>query len=160
MKCKECDACTLGYFESRPFSYVCIGTKEPFIVDDINQECTERRLTALKIQEDIEDMETKYKQNPYVDDEGIYVPVNEYVPIGMTSAYRQLIPKEIFVAAYEKWILSTQYKSVKEAPLPADAPKWEMCVDGYYPYCPVCMEEPPSGHMTRYCPNCGTRLGK
>ena len=153
MKCKECDACTLGYFKSRPFSYVCIGTKEPFIVDDINQECTERRVELIK--EDIEDMETYWKQNPYVGDDGIYVPIEEQVRIGMTSAYRNLIPKEVFVEAYNKYIKKD------DSPINEVAPeaKWEICTDGYYPYCPICGQESPSGYMTRYCPNCGTRLG-
>ena len=41
MRCKECNACMLGYFKSKPDAYVCIGVKEPFIIDDINVECTE-----------------------------------------------------------------------------------------------------------------------
>ena len=41
MKCIECNACRKGYFESRSNAYVCIGVKEPFVIDDINCECTE-----------------------------------------------------------------------------------------------------------------------
>lgn len=41
MKCRECDCCRKGYFQSKPESYVCIGVKEPFLIDDINVECTE-----------------------------------------------------------------------------------------------------------------------
>lgn len=41
MKCKECSACHKGWFVSRPDDYVCTGVKEPFIIDDINNECTE-----------------------------------------------------------------------------------------------------------------------
>ena len=33
--------------------------------------------------------------------------------------------------------------------------KWEIDCDGYYPYCPNCGKEPPSGKMTDFCPNCG-----
>ena len=44
------------------------------------------------------------KQEPYVDDDGIYVPVNEYVPDGFSSMYRCIITKELFVEAYNKWI--------------------------------------------------------
>ena len=36
--------------------------------------------------------------------------------------------------------------------------KWEICCDGYYPYCSVCKEEPSSGNMTKYCPNCGAKM--
>lgn len=160
MKCKECDACVKKFYTNNTYAYVCNGVPEPFIIDDIEQECTAYKTTSLKIQEDIEDMETYCKQNPYVDDEAIYVPTEEYAPIGRTAYYKKLMSKEIFIEAYEKWILPTQYKSVEEAPLTADAPKWQICVDGYYPYCPICGQEPPSGHMTRHCPNCGTRLGK
>lgn len=41
MKCKECDSCRKGFFESQPDAYVCIGVKEPFVIRDINHECTE-----------------------------------------------------------------------------------------------------------------------
>lgn len=36
MKCKECDSCTKGRFD-----YMCMGVKEPFVIKDINQDCTE-----------------------------------------------------------------------------------------------------------------------
>lgn len=38
--------------------------------------------------------------------------------------------------------------------------KWEINCDGYYPYCTNCNEEPPSGVMTNYCPNCGAKMFK
>ena len=41
MKCKDCDSCRLGWFNSKPESYVCIGVKEPFVIENINNECTE-----------------------------------------------------------------------------------------------------------------------
>jgi hypothetical protein len=41
MICKDCDACRKGFFKSRPSEYVCIGVKEPFVIEDIYQECTE-----------------------------------------------------------------------------------------------------------------------
>lgn len=44
------------------------------------------------------------RQNPYVDDFGIYVPDSEYVPEGCESIYRCIITKEMFVEAYNKWI--------------------------------------------------------
>lgn len=36
--------------------------------------------------------------------------------------------------------------------------KWEICSDGYYPYCSVCKAEPESGKMTMFCPYCGARM--
>ena len=44
------------------------------------------------------------RQDPYVDDNGIYTPVNEYVPEGCASMYRCIMTKEMFVEAYNKWI--------------------------------------------------------
>lgn len=36
--------------------------------------------------------------------------------------------------------------------------KWEICCDGYYPYCKNCGEEPKSGKMTKFCPKCGAKM--
>lgn len=41
MKCKDCSACKKGFFKSQPNKYVCIGTKEPFIINNIENLCTE-----------------------------------------------------------------------------------------------------------------------
>ena len=41
MKCKDCNACHKGYFQSKPEDYVCIGVYEPFVIRNINNECTE-----------------------------------------------------------------------------------------------------------------------
>ncbi len=41
MKCCNCESCTKGFFKSRPDDYVCIGVKEPFIIENINSECSE-----------------------------------------------------------------------------------------------------------------------
>ena len=38
--------------------------------------------------------------------------------------------------------------------------KWLINSDGYYPYCSECKEEPKSGIMTHYCPNCGCKMDK
>lgn len=44
------------------------------------------------------------KQEPYVDDDGIWIPYEKYVLEGYASAYRLVMSKEIFVEAYNKWI--------------------------------------------------------
>lgn len=44
------------------------------------------------------------RQEPYVDDCGIYVPDNEYIPEGCTSTFHLVMTKEMFIAAYNKWI--------------------------------------------------------
>ena len=41
VKCKDCNYCKKGWFKSSPELYVCIGVKHPFVVDDINVDCTE-----------------------------------------------------------------------------------------------------------------------
>ena len=43
MKCKDCGCCHKGWFPSSPDLYVCIGVKHPFVIEDINQDCTEYR---------------------------------------------------------------------------------------------------------------------
>ena len=44
------------------------------------------------------------RQEPYIDDHGIYMPVNEYVPDGAVSMFKCVMTKEMFVDAYNKWI--------------------------------------------------------
>lgn len=36
--------------------------------------------------------------------------------------------------------------------------RWEINLDGYYPYCSNCKAEPKSGKMTPTCPNCGAKM--
>lgn len=49
------------------------------------------------------------KQEPYVDDNGIWVPLQEYAPEGCASYYKLVISKEMFVEAYNKWIKGTEF---------------------------------------------------
>ena len=42
MKCRDCSCAKKGYFASVPEAYVCIGVKDPFVIEDYpNAECTE-----------------------------------------------------------------------------------------------------------------------
>ena len=41
VKCRNCTALRKGYFPLAPNSYVCTGVPEPFVVTDIDRECTE-----------------------------------------------------------------------------------------------------------------------
>lgn len=43
MKCKNCSVCKRGWFESLPDAYVCTGVLEPFVIEDIDVECTQYR---------------------------------------------------------------------------------------------------------------------
>lgn len=44
------------------------------------------------------------KQEPYVGEDGIYIPLEPYAPEGLASVYKCLITKEMFIEAYNKWI--------------------------------------------------------
>lgn len=47
-KCIDCPACKKGRFKSKPDAYVCIGVKEPFIINNIEQECTQYKRKGIK----------------------------------------------------------------------------------------------------------------
>lgn len=40
-KCKDCNSCVLGFFKSKPEKFVCLGVKNPFVIEDINKYCAE-----------------------------------------------------------------------------------------------------------------------
>ena len=42
--------------------------------------------------------------HPFVDNEGIWMPVSSYVREDEFPAYRLVVPKEIFIEAYNMWI--------------------------------------------------------
>ena len=58
--------------------------------------------------------------------------------------------------------INAAYEAIQSEPAADVAPvvhsKWEICCDGYYPYCLNCKEEPPGREMTKYCPNCGAKM--
>ena len=56
-------------------------------------------IQTMKIKPDV-----YVKQFPFVDDDGIYIPLEEYVPEGCASNYKCVMTKEMFVEAYNKWI--------------------------------------------------------
>ena len=41
MKCRFCNCCHQGWFPSKPDAYVCTGVKEPFVIGNIDHDCTE-----------------------------------------------------------------------------------------------------------------------
>lgn len=47
---------------------------------------------------------TYVKQEPYINNEGIWIPVHEYVEEGLESVYRCVMTKEMFVEAHNKYI--------------------------------------------------------
>ena len=44
------------------------------------------------------------RQEPYIDDEGIYIPEKDYVPEDAVSFFKCIMTKEMFIEAYNKWI--------------------------------------------------------
>lgn len=52
------------------------------------------------------------KLKPYVDDYGIHVPDQEYVSKDTPGTYRCIMTKEVFVEAFNKWIVGEK-KPVK-----------------------------------------------
>ena len=94
MQCKNCDCCKLGYFKNRPNDYVCTGVKHPFVIFDINNECTEYPDCKIKTAKIYQPDEAK----AFVGDTGIYVPGDVY------GCHKMLISRELFVEAYNKWI--------------------------------------------------------
>ena len=44
------------------------------------------------------------KQNPYIDDDGLWMPCELYALEGCVSEYYMMISKELFVEMYKKWI--------------------------------------------------------
>lgn len=95
MKCINCPYCKRGWFKVEPDKYACTGVKHPFIISDINKECTEYQWTDIKTAEVSEPELVK----AFVDDVGIYVPS------AVDPRYHtMLISRDLFVEAYNKWI--------------------------------------------------------
>ena len=59
-------------------------------------------------------------------------------------------------------VIDNVFGEIKEIPAADVAPvvhsKWEICCDGYYPYCKHCRNEPQGRVMTKFCPNCGAKM--
>lgn len=51
------------------------------------------------------------RQEPYVNNYGVYIPVAEYVPEGTVSTYQCVMTKEMFIEAYNKWIKNANNNS-------------------------------------------------
>lgn len=85
------------------------------------------------------------KQEPYVGEDGIYMPLVEYVEEGCRSHYRLVITKELFIEAYEKWIgRPAAEQSVQPYAVPQDWMK--LCSDSYIPEpCRGCPNHPSNG---------------
>ena len=114
MKCKDCDSCRKGFWASKPDAYICIGVQEPFEILDIESECTEYARQSQVTQSTFIKKPVFIKQHLYIDENGIYMPVNEYVHEGCEGSYRLVLSKEMFVEAYNKWIKDSHIPLYKE----------------------------------------------
>ena len=66
-----------------------------------------------------------------------------------------------FTSPFFSNALMEEIKAIPAADVaPVIHSKWEICCDGYYPYCLNCKAEPPGREMTKYCPNCGAKMDK
>ena len=91
-----------GFFACEPDKYACIGVKEPFVIGDLNVECPvypEYRKQVTKHEVKTLRLDGK-TYDPYVGDDGIYCPI----AIGNSIYYQRIIPKDLFVEAYNRWI--------------------------------------------------------
>jgi hypothetical protein len=95
MKCKDCESCKKGWFKSEPEKHVCIGVKHPFVIEDINKECSQYKRLDIQTAE----ISKPEPAKAFVDDEGIYVPLDSD-----PMYHKMVISKELFIEAYNKWI--------------------------------------------------------
>ena len=55
-----------------------------------------------------------------------------------------------------------KYYKNKADVAPVKHGEWDICCDGYYPYCSECGYEPPWANgrdmRTKYCPECGAKM--
>ena len=89
MKCKDCSACRKGWFSSKPNEYVCIGVKEPFVISDIEHECTEYPERRDKIS--IEGAIAHFKYG--ITHDIFSEPVTSYAKMAVEALEKQILKK-------------------------------------------------------------------
>lgn len=78
MRCKDCSCCKKGWFSSSPELYVCIGVKHPFVIEDINNDCTEYKDKAASNKVEVvrcPHCDASYYQELYSTTTCLYSPV-------------------------------------------------------------------------------------
>ena len=89
MKCKECGCAKKGWFKSKPDDYVCIGVNEPFIISDINNECTEYpEKRNKKIESDIVDAIVHFKYG--ISNDIFKEPVTNYAKMAIEALGKRI----------------------------------------------------------------------
>lgn len=88
MKCKDCNCCTKGWFSYKPDAYVCTGVKEPFIISDIEHECTE--YPELRDKVSIENAIAHFKYG--ITHDIFKEPVTSYAKMAVEALEKQMLP--------------------------------------------------------------------
>ena len=87
----------------------------------------------------------------YIKHENVLAKIDEFAKRNIAHGF----PVDVFDIEMMK-------KMVEKLPAADVAPvvhsKWEICCDGYYPYCKRCRNEPQGRVMTQFCPNCGAKM--
>ena len=130
MQCKDCDCCKKGFFSYMPDDYVCIGVKEPFLIDDINMKCTaysdeywrhiKNGKTEILLKDalalyDKEEEKMFYEPDDFVDyywDKYLYG--KEYKTMGFDEFYEDYIP-HILWNCYKEELHINASRIVEEA---------------------------------------------
>lgn len=109
MKCINCNCCHKDFFHYAPDAYVCTGVKEPFIINDINAECTEyadKRNTAT-----IKDAIAHYQYG--ISHDIFSEPVTSYAKMAVRALELQATEQE-FNEGYEEGYIYGYSKGVEE----------------------------------------------
>lgn len=95
MKCKECVCCRKGWFLSSPNDYVCIGVKNPFIINNINEECSEYFEYKDKVIKDVS-IEKAIEHFKYGISHDIFSePVTSYAKMAVEALDKQIAKKPV-----------------------------------------------------------------
>lgn len=77
--------------------------------------------------------------------------------LGIGKAKREVFDNPAYADGWNAAIdIITEAPAVDAVPVVHG--RWLINPDGYYPYCSECKEEPESGKMTKFCPNCGADM--
>lgn len=133
MKCINCFCCKKGWFPSKPNEYVCIGVKEPFVIDNVYAEC------------------------PAYPEKRDYISIEDAI-----THFKHGITHDIFsepVTTYAKMAIEALEKQVPDqSDLEGDG-YWDGELVYDTGYCPRCHHEYElEYHAPKFCENCGQAL--
>lgn len=103
------------------------------------------------------EIELKLKPCPFCGSDELKILCGEcgvFVGCTICGCCTQAVPLSATYAAKPEAIAAWN----RRAGVAPNKAKWEICCDGYYPYCSNCHKEPQGREMTKYCPNCGAEM--